>query len=161
MLIGCGARGCRLAALCTSPSCRFSRHCEEPLATPEPGIRVSRGPGSKMFPVSSETQEELSFPTFSLRPGSLELHALRHMGVVVCLMLSTTGRIQKTTTIPSRHCDQLVNKPSGHASRACSLEVISFSPASLHFIGYCPSQGLVSCLTCMVIGYCNCHSAHK
>lgn len=69
LLIGCGARGCRLAALCTSPSCRYSRHCEEPLATPEPGIRVSRGPGSKMFPVSSETQEELPFPTFSSSPG--------------------------------------------------------------------------------------------
>lgn len=76
-------------------------------------------------------------------------------------MLLTTGRIQKKTTIPSRHCVQLVNKPSGHASRACLLEGISFSPASLHFIGYCPSQGVVSCLRWMVIGYCNCHSAYK
>lgn len=122
---------------------------------------MSRGPGSKMFPVSSETQEELPFQTFSPRLGSLVLQALCHMGVVVCLMLSTTGRIQEKTTIPSRNCDQLVNKRSGHASRACSLDDMPFSPSSHHFIGYCPSQGLCSCLRCMVIGYCICHSAQK
>lgn len=104
LLIGYGARGWRLAAPRTSP-CRYRRHREEPAATPEPGIRVSRGPGSKMLLASSETHEELPFRlffSFFSSHGFFRAPGTLSHGVVVCHVPSTMGQRRKKTYLPQQ-----------------------------------------------------------